>query len=197
MPSSTGRPPLQPLSLSTQPCQSASISFLRLRFISDRESTTLKWCTYPPFPKVNTRNRRRIQIATDQMNGADSELLISLSQVVSSPETKRWDYGLGGSLSQSSGCKCKQVHLTHTYRIQFCLQHFYYIFDSFFKESLTFHSCFRCIWGLLSPLGKLREELSRRGFTLCIICKKGFRFLRQSIKLPNPQFMPMLLWNGF
>lgn len=134
-PSSTGRPPLHPLSLSTQSCQSVYISFLCLRLISDTESSALKWCRYPPFPKVKMRNRLGIQIATDQMNGRDFELLISLSQSFWSPDTKRRDYGLRGSLSKPSGCSANS-DILHTYRFQFFLQHCYYIFDSFFKEAI-------------------------------------------------------------
>lgn len=81
------------------------------------------------------RNRLGIQIATDQMNGRDFELLISLSQSFWSPDTKRRDYGLRGSLSKPSGCSANR-DILHTYRIQFCLQHCYYIFDSFFKEAI-------------------------------------------------------------
>ncbi len=75
-------PPL-PLSLSAQCCQSNRCSFLCLRLMSDTESSTLKWpCTCSPFPKVKMRNRFRIPIAVDQMNGGDFERLISLSQSV-------------------------------------------------------------------------------------------------------------------
>lgn len=61
-------------------CQSVHFSFLCLRLMSDTESSTLKWRTCSPFPKVKMRYGLRIPIATDQMNGGDLERLISLSQ---------------------------------------------------------------------------------------------------------------------
>lgn len=146
------------------------------------------------------RNRLGIQIATDQMNGRDFELLISLSQSFWSPDTKRRDYGLRGSLSKPSGCSANR-DILHTYRIQFCLQHCYYILTVSSKK-LFFCSCF-CYWyhifAIFRPpfaFGKSREKLSPWDFTLCIICKKGFWFLRQGVKPANPQFMLPLLWNG-
>ena len=57
-------------------------SFLCLRLMSDRESTTLKWRDNSTFPKVEMRDELRIPIAIDQRNGRDFERLISLGQSV-------------------------------------------------------------------------------------------------------------------
>lgn len=76
------------------------------------------------------------------------------------------------------------------------------IFLTVSSKKLFFCSCF-CYWyhifAIFRPpfaFGKSREKLSPWDFTLCIICKKGFWFLRQGVKPANPQFMLPLLWNG-
>lgn len=88
------------------------------------ESTTLKWRTFSPFPKVEMRNRLRIPIAIDQMNGRDFERLISPSQSVWSwrllqrPRERTMTSEILPAIPLAAG------ETAHTYYIQFCLQHF-------------------------------------------------------------------------
>lgn len=77
-----GLPPSPPISVH-RVLSVSSFLFSRLRLMSDTESSTLKWPrTCSPSPKVKMRNRLRIPITMDQMNGRDFERLISLSQSV-------------------------------------------------------------------------------------------------------------------
>lgn len=88
-------------------CQSVHFSFLCLRLMSDMESSTLKWRTGSPFPKVKMRYGLRIPIATDQMNGGG---FIYLTQSVGlalalGAKTQREDHGLRDPSSYPSGCR--------------------------------------------------------------------------------------------
>lgn len=102
-------------------------SFLCLRLMSDRESTTLKWRDNSTFPKVEMRDGLRIPIAIDQMNGRDFERLISLSQSVWSwhllqrPRERTMASEILPTIPPAAG---ERGTSTHTYYIHFCLQYF-------------------------------------------------------------------------